>query len=194
MNPSYGLILFGVAFCIFAMIVITVQARRKKDKTGYFVALIPFFMLLVFVFIVLNQRLLVIIFFASIAVFAYSVYEFSQKKALGASVWYWVTGGLVALTLILIGAVSTNVVTIFFGIFLLLSTASSFLTSYVRSDRIVKRALEVVFLFMAFGVIVYGYAITGSLSLGVITLFIATMFFVAFALSYLLPKIRGNRE
>lgn len=40
MDSPYELILFGVAFCIFAMIVITVQARRKKDKTGYFVALI----------------------------------------------------------------------------------------------------------------------------------------------------------
>lgn len=70
MDSPYELILFGVAFCIFAMIVITVQARRKKDKTGYFVALIPFFMLLVFVFIILNQRLLVIIFFASAAIAA----------------------------------------------------------------------------------------------------------------------------
>jgi len=71
--------------------------------------------------------------------------------------------------------------------------ASSFLTSYVKSDHIVKRALEVIFMLLSFGVAIYGYIITGSFILGVITLFIVAMVLFAFVVSYLLPRIRGNR-
>ena len=39
---------------------------------------------------------------------------------------------------------------------------------------------------------VYGYIVTGSLILGVMTIFITTMVFVAFILSYLLPRIRSE--
>ncbi len=67
---------------------------------------------------------------------------------------------------------------------------SLFLTSYVKSDHIVKRTLEVIFMLLAFGVVIYGYAITGNLILGVMTVFIVTMVIVAFILSYLLPRIR----
>jgi len=69
---------------------------------------------------------------------------------------------------------------------------SLYLTSHVKSDHIVKRALEVIFMLLAFGVVIYGYVITGSLILGVITIFIVTMVFVAFTLSYLLPRIRSK--
>ena len=65
MNPPYELILFGVAFCSFAIIVCTVRAHLEKEKSHYFGAMISFLMLLVFVFIFLDQRLLVIIFFSS---------------------------------------------------------------------------------------------------------------------------------
>ena len=70
--------------------------------------------------------------------------------------------------------------------------ASSFLTSYVKSDHIVKRALEVFVMFLAFGVVVYGYVLTGSLVLGVMATSIITMGFVAFLVSYLLPRIHGK--
>jgi cobalamin synthase len=78
------------------------------------------------------------------------------------------------------------------GAILLSATTSAYLTSYVKSETRVKRALEVIFVLLVFGVVVYGYAVTRSLILGVITLFIAATVFVAFMLSYLLPKIRGN--
>jgi hypothetical protein len=135
-----------------------------------------------------------VLFFASIAIFAYLVYKLSQKKTLGESsrklrenVWYWVTCGFLALMLLLIGSVSRNVVTIVFGTFLLFA-----ITSYVRSDHIVKRALEVIFMLLAFGLVVYGYIVTGSFILGVMTIFIVTMVFVAFVVSYLLPRIRSK--
>jgi len=135
-------------------------------------------------------RIGVILFFASVAAFAYSAYEFSQKKAVGV-IWNWVLG-LLALILLLSGAASRSVITIVFGTFLLFATASSYLTSYVRSDHIVKRALEAVFMLLALGVIIYGYVMTGSFILGVITLFILAMFFFAFVVSYFLPRIRSK--
>ena len=139
-----------------------------------------------------------VLFLASIAASAYSVYEFSQKKTLQASVWYrvwhWVIFGFLASMLLLAGFLSGNVVTVVFGTFLLFAIASSFLTSYVRTDHVVKRALEVVFLFMALGTVIYGYVMTRSPILGIMLLFVAAMFFVAFVLSYLLPRIRGRSE
>jgi len=53
-------------------------------------------------------------------------------------------------------------------------------------------ALEVVFMLLSFGVVVYGYAMTGSLVLGVITLFIFVTIFLAFIVSYLLPIIHSK--
>ncbi len=78
----------------------------------------------------------------------------------------------------------------FLGAVWLFVAASAYLTFYVKSEHRVKRALEVVFMFLALGVVIYGYVVTGSFILGVITLFIVVMVFVAFMLSYLLPKIR----
>lgn len=87
------------------------------------------------------------------------------------------------------GIVSGNVVTMVAGIFLAFFYPSLYLTS-LKSDHIVKRALEVIFMLLAFGAVIYGYVVTGSLILGVMTIFIVTVFFVAFILSYLLPRIR----
>lgn len=66
---------------------------------------------------------------------------------------------------------------------------AALLTSYVKSELRVKKALEVVFGVVAFGVIIYGYVLTRSLILGIMLLFAATLFFVGFVLFYLLPKI-----
>jgi hypothetical protein len=139
------------------------------------------------------------LFFASMAVSAYFVFKLGKKKTLKGSirklqesVCYWIAVVFLALIVVLIGVMSNNVVTMIFGTFLLYANASSFLTSYVKSDHIVKRTLEVALLFMALAVVVYGYVVTRSLILGIILLFAVTLFMVAFVLSFLLPKIRGK--
>ncbi|MEM2889116.1 MAG: hypothetical protein QXR42_06520 [Candidatus Bathyarchaeia archaeon] len=71
---------------------------------------------------------------------------------------------------------------------------SVFLTSFVESESLLKRASEVVSAAASLGIIIYGYLLTGSLVLGIMTLFVASMFFVAFTLSYLLPKLRNKYE
>lgn len=89
---------------------------------------------------------------------------------------------------------SGNVVTVVVGAILLFAATSAYLTSYVKSERRVKRALEMVTAIVALVIVVYGYVVTGSFILGVITLFIVAMVFVAFVLSYLAPKISGTSK
>jgi len=107
-------------------------------------------------------------------------------------VWavYWAVCGMLSLWVFLSGFVSGNVVTMVTGIFLAFFYPSLYLTSYVKSDHIVKRALEVILLLLGFGAVIYGYVVTRSLILGVFTIFIVTIVLVAFLLSYLLPRIR----
>jgi hypothetical protein len=112
---------------------------------------------------------------------------------LWSSKWYCVVWGIVGFLVLSSGVVSGNIVTKVVGAMLLFAVTSGLLTSYVKGDHIVKRALEVIFMFLSFGVAVYGYVITGSFILGVITLFIVAMVFFAFVVSYLLPRIRSNR-
>lgn len=135
-----------------------------------------------------------VLFLMSIAVFAGLIYRLGRKKSLEVSLWNWMLFVFLALVLLIIGAISDNAVTIFFGTFLLFAIVSSFLTSYVRSDHIVKRAFEVIFLFAALTVVVYGYAITRSPILGIILLFVAAMLSVAFVLSYILPKLNAKSK
>jgi len=108
------------------------------------------------------------------------------------SKWYCVVWGILGFLVLFSGVVSGNVVTMIVGAILLSATTSAYLTSCVKSESRVKRALEVAFMLLVFGVVVYGYAVTGSFILGVITLFIVAMVFIAFMLSHLLPKIRGK--
>ena len=63
MNPLYGLILFGVAFFGFMVVVGVVQARRKKEKTYYISAMVSFLLLLFSIVIILNQFILALILF-----------------------------------------------------------------------------------------------------------------------------------
>ncbi|MFX0199408.1 MAG: hypothetical protein ACFFCW_25075 [Candidatus Hodarchaeota archaeon] len=97
--------------------------------------------------------------------------------------------GTLGFIMFLSGFLSENVITMVIGLVLTFAAASAALTTYIRSDHIVKRALEVAFMFLAFGVVVYGSIVTRSLVLEVMTLFIIAIFFVAFTLSYLLPRI-----
>lgn len=60
--------IFGLAFCISMVVVIIMRSYRRRDRTGYIVAAIPFLMSLVFIFIILDQRGFVILFFISAAV------------------------------------------------------------------------------------------------------------------------------
>lgn len=104
--------------------------------------------------------------------------------------WYlvaWVISGFLTL---LSGVIDGNDVTMFVGAVMAFGFTSAYLTSYVKSEHRLKKALEVILMLSTFGVIVYGYIVTRSLILGVITLFIVAMIFIAFMLSYLLPKIR----
>ena len=90
------------------------------------------------------------------------------------------------------GFISGNVVTMVVGVVVAFGYASFYFTSYVRSDHIVKRALEVIYMLSAFGVVVYGYIVTGSFILGVMTIFIVTVVLFAFIVSYLLPRISSK--
>ncbi|MBS7615530.1 hypothetical protein KEJ18_07385 [Candidatus Bathyarchaeota archaeon] len=92
------------------------------------------------------------------------------------------------------GLFSENIVTMVVRGSLAFAGISIFLTSYVKSESMLKRASEVVSGFASLGTIVYGYILTGSLVLGIMASFIASMFFVAFTLSYLLPKLRSESE
>jgi len=65
MNPLYGLMLFGVAFFGFMVIVGVVKARRRKEKAYYISAMVSFLMLLSSVFVILNQFILVLVLFVA---------------------------------------------------------------------------------------------------------------------------------
>jgi len=66
MNPLYGLMLFGVAFFGFMVVVGVVQARRKKEKAYYIGTVVSFLFLLFSIFIILNQFILALILFVAI--------------------------------------------------------------------------------------------------------------------------------
>jgi len=73
MNPLYGLMLFGVAFFGFMVVVGVVKARRKKEKTYYISAMISFLMLLSCVFVILNQFMLVLVLFVAMGILSIAV-------------------------------------------------------------------------------------------------------------------------
>lgn len=83
-SPNLMFFLFGAVFFLFIMIVTILGARRDKDKSYYFATMIGFLWFLVFVFIILDQRTLAIIFFASAVVVAIaglpSLRKFQERK------------------------------------------------------------------------------------------------------------------
>lgn len=107
--------------------------------------------------------------------------------------WVLVAWAMLGFLMFLSGFVSGNVITMVVAAILLVGITSAYLTSYVKTEHKVKKALEVISILLSFAIAVHGYVITGSLVLGVITLFIAAMALFAFVVSYLLPKIRSNR-
>ena len=68
MNPLYGLMLFGVAFFGFMVVVGVVKARRKKEKAYYISAMVSFLMLLSSIFVILNQFILVLALFVAMGI------------------------------------------------------------------------------------------------------------------------------
>ena len=89
--------------------------------------------------------------------------------------WVLLVWGVLGFLMLLSGVISGNVVTIIVGGLLAFAVTSGYLTSHVKSERRVKKALEVVSAMIAMSIAIYGYVITGSFVLGVITLFIAVM-------------------
>jgi hypothetical protein len=106
--------------------------------------------------------------------------------------WVWAVWGVLGTLMFFSGFVSGNIVTMVVGVALAFGSASLYLTSYVASERRTKRALEVILVLSALGVVVYGFIISGSFVLGIITAFNVAMVLVAFILSYLLPRIRSE--
>lgn len=68
MNPLYGLMLFGVAFFGFMVVVGVLKARRRKEKAYYISAMVSFLMLLSSIFVILNQFILVLVLFITIGI------------------------------------------------------------------------------------------------------------------------------
>ena len=58
MNPTYGLMLFGIAFFGFMVVVGVVKARRMRETAYYISAMVSFLMLLISIFVILNQFIL----------------------------------------------------------------------------------------------------------------------------------------
>jgi hypothetical protein len=108
--------------------------------------------------------------------------------------WQSLVLGILGFLMVLSGIASGNVVPIIVGAAVAFAGTSAYLTSHVKSEHRVKKTSEVVSAMIAMAIVIYGYVITGSLILGVITLFTAVMFFIAFTLSYLLPRIHGRFE
>ena len=106
------------------------------------------------------------------------------------SKWYWLVWAVLAFVVFLGGVETSRVDLLFAGAILLFVAMSAYLTYHLESERRAKRALEVILMLVAFGVVFYGYVVTGSFVLGATMLFIVGMVLFAFVVSYLLPRVR----
>jgi uncharacterized membrane protein YoaK (UPF0700 family) len=141
-----------------------------------------------------EQLLGIIWLIIGIVVAAAVIYLMRRRKIAPPSVWYWLIWVILGFLMFISGFISNNVDTMVVGAMLAFAAVSACLTSYVKSEHRIKRALEVIFILLSFGVVVYEYIITRSIILGVITSFIVVMIFTAFVASYLLPKIRSKSK
>ena len=106
--------------------------------------------------------------------------------------WYLVAWGVSGFLTLFSGVIDGNAVSIFVGAVMAFGFTSAYLTSHVKSEHKLKKALEVILTLLTFGTVIFGYIITRSLILGVITIFIVAMIFLAFVASWLLPRIRSK--
>ncbi|MCW4016256.1 MAG: hypothetical protein NWF06_07795 [Candidatus Bathyarchaeota archaeon] len=110
-----------------------------------------------------------------------------RKTGWGSIIWV-----LLGFLMFLTAFFAQNVVTMTFGLALTFGSLSLCLTSHLKTDNTIKKALEIVFLVAAFTVFGYGYIVTQSLILGLMMIFIVVMTLFAFTATYLLPKIRNK--
>ena len=106
--------------------------------------------------------------------------------------WVNLIWGILGFLMFLTGLYSQNVVTMVVGLSLAFGHVSSYLTTHVRSDNIMKKAIEFITIFAAFGIFGYGYIVTQSLLLGLMIIFIAGMSLIVFTATYLLSKLRNK--
>lgn len=99
---------------------------------------------------------------------------------------------LIGLLLFIGGLMSSDVVYMMFGLSLMFAAISITLTTRVMSDLRIKRYVEVITAAFSLGIIICGYLLSGTLILMISTLIIAALLALAFSLSYLLPRIRGE--
>lgn len=92
------------------------------------------------------------------------------------------------------GFYSGSAVTATLGLAIVFAGVSNFLTLHVASENKLKKALEAFSAIGAVGIIVCGYFLTGSIILAIITALVIVLISVAFLLSYVLPKIRSERQ
>lgn len=92
------------------------------------------------------------------------------------------------------GFCSGNVVSATVGAALAFSGASAFLMWHVTGESGWKRFLEAASAIGAAGSIVCGYLLTGNVLLAASTVLMFCLMFIAFLLSYVLPKIREKRS
>jgi ammonia channel protein AmtB len=97
--------------------------------------------------------------------------------------------GILGFLIVLSGIASGNIVTVTIGAALAFTGTSAYLTSHVKSESRLKKALEVVYAIIAVAIIIYGYIATRSLLLEFLC-FMAVIFLLSFVLSYLLPRVR----
>lgn len=107
---------------------------------------------------------------------------------------YCIVWSTLGFTMLLGGIVSENVVRMVVGAVIVFTAVSAYLISYVERNHRAAKAVQIATTFLAMLIIVYGYILTKALILRILTLFIIGMLFVAFVLSYLLPKIRAKSE
>ncbi len=108
--------------------------------------------------------------------------------------WFLLAWAVLGFMAFLSGFVSGDVVSMVIGAAMKFGTMSAYLAAYVKSELRVKRALELALALLTFGIISYGYLVTGNLILRVIVSFMVAIILFAFAVSYLLPRIRGRPE
>lgn len=91
------------------------------------------------------------------------------------------------------GLISNDFAITIIGLSFILGTVSFTLTNYVINDSRIKRYAEAAFLVASLGIIILGYILSGALILMIFTALIVVLLILGFILSYLLPKIRGEK-
>ncbi|MEM2401640.1 MAG: hypothetical protein QXX24_03770 [Candidatus Bathyarchaeia archaeon] len=79
------------------------------------------------------------------------------------------------------------------GLVFALGAISFTLTTHIVSDSKIKRYTEIILFIALLGIIICGYVMSGALMLMILMIALATFLILGFILSYLLPKIHGEK-